>query len=287
MRGAVAGYRKLTRTSGKKSSKLILLQLYKKLLKNSVTHSTVIWHLKQIGKTKKLNKWVPHELTENPQNRHFEESSSLILLNNGPFLNQTVMGNKRRVLHDNWQWPAQWLDRGEAPKHFPKLSLQQTEVRDTVRCLLSVWSAVTFWIPAKPSPLRNLLSKSMRRTENRNACSRHWPQKGPNSSPQQRPISPADYHFFKHLDNFFCRENTSTISRRKKILSKSSSNPKPQIFHYRNKQTYFSLAKMSLIVMVPILINNQVFESNDNDLKSMVQNHNYLCTDNVYLLCSP
>ena len=95
--------RKLTRTSGKKSSKLILLQLYKKLLKNSVTHSTVIWHLKQIGKTKKLNKWVPHELTENPQNRHFEESSSLILLNNGPFLNQTVMGNKRRVLHDNWQ----------------------------------------------------------------------------------------------------------------------------------------------------------------------------------------
>ena len=65
--------------------------------------SIVIRHLKQTGKVKKLNKWVPHELTENPQNRHFEESSSLILLNNGPFLNQTVMGNKRRVLHDNWQ----------------------------------------------------------------------------------------------------------------------------------------------------------------------------------------
>ena len=63
------------------------------------------------------------------------------------------------------------------------------------------------------------------------------------------------YHFFKHPDNFFCRENTSTTSRRKKMLSKSSLNPKPQIFHYRNKQTYFSLAKMCLIVMVPILIN--------------------------------
>ena len=103
MRGAVAGYRKLTRTSGKKSSKLILLQLYKKLLKNSVTHSTVIWHLKQIGKMKKLNKWVPHELTENPQNRHFEESSSLILLNNNePFLNWTVMCNGKWILYDNW-----------------------------------------------------------------------------------------------------------------------------------------------------------------------------------------
>ena len=31
----------------------------------SVDHSTVVWHLKQIGKVKKLNKWVPHELTTN------------------------------------------------------------------------------------------------------------------------------------------------------------------------------------------------------------------------------
>ena len=63
------------------------------------------------------------------------------------------------------------------------------------------------------------------------------------------------------------------------MLSKSSSNPEPQLLHYRSKQTYSSLAKMCLIVMVPILINQWVFESSDNDLKSMVQNHNYVCTD--------
>ncbi|XP_054963238.2 histone-lysine N-methyltransferase SETMAR-like [Pan paniscus] len=30
-----------------------------------INHSAVVQHLKQIGKVKKLNKWVPHELTEN------------------------------------------------------------------------------------------------------------------------------------------------------------------------------------------------------------------------------
>ena len=41
----------------------------------------------------------------------------------------------------------------------------------------------------------------------------------------------------------FCRKNASTISRRQKMLSKSLSNPKAQIFMLQNKQTYLSLAK--------------------------------------------
>ena len=31
----------------------------------NVDHSMVVRHLKQIGKVKKLLKWLPHELTEN------------------------------------------------------------------------------------------------------------------------------------------------------------------------------------------------------------------------------
>ena len=80
-------------------------------------------------------------------------------------------------------------------------------------------------------------------------------QKGPSSSPQQCstachttcfkswqiglrsfasstvftwPLT-TDYHFFKHLETF-CRENASTTSRRQKMLSKNSLNPKAQIF---------------------------------------------------------
>ena len=47
---------------------------------------------------------------------------------------------------------------------------------------------------------------------------------------------------------------------------------------YRSKQTYFSLAKKNVvIVMVPILINKDVFEPSYNDLKFMVENCNYVC----------
>ncbi|KAB0375939.1 hypothetical protein FD755_012582, partial [Muntiacus reevesi] len=81
-------------------------------------HSMVIWHLKQIGKVKKLDKWVPHELTENLKKRHFEVSSSLILRNsNGPFLE-------------------------EAPKHFPKPILHQKKVMVTV-CFFNLWDTIT------------------------------------------------------------------------------------------------------------------------------------------------
>ncbi|OPJ90122.1 hypothetical protein AV530_010236 [Patagioenas fasciata monilis] len=55
------GQWEVTMTNGQQPSKLSLLQLHEKLLKN---HPTVIWHLKQIGKVKKFDKRVPQEQEE-------------------------------------------------------------------------------------------------------------------------------------------------------------------------------------------------------------------------------
>ena len=60
-------------------------------------------------KVKNLNKWVPHELTENQKNCS-EVTFSLILQNNEPFLYQIVTCDKKWILYDNQQRPAQWLD---------------------------------------------------------------------------------------------------------------------------------------------------------------------------------
>ena len=55
------------------------------------------------------------------------------------------------------------------------------------------------------------------------------------------------------ISTTFCRENASTPSGCRKMLSKSSLNPKHEFLHCRNKQT-FLIDKNVLIVMVPILI---------------------------------
>ena len=61
----------------------------------NVDHPITVWHLKQIGKVKKLNKWMPHELTLDQKNCHFEMSSSLIVCNSELFLCWIVMCNEK------------------------------------------------------------------------------------------------------------------------------------------------------------------------------------------------
>ena len=63
------------------------------------------------------------------------------------------------------------------------------------------------------------------------------------------------------------------------MLSKSLSNLKAKIFTLQEWADLFLIGKNVLMAMVSILINKDLFESSYNDIKFMVQNGNYLCTN--------
>ena len=208
-------------------------------------------------KGEKAQPWVPHERTTNKKimfKRHV-----LILCNNSePFLNQIVTCDEKWVVYDNWWQLAQWLDWEEVPKHFPKPNLDPPKM-----VLITVWwSAACLIHYSFLNPEETIPSEMYAQQTNET----HWrlqclqlaliSRKGPivphdNArlhitqpmlqklnelgyevlpyQPYSPNLLPADYHFFKHLDNF-CRENTSTTNRIQKMLSKRLSNPKAQIF---------------------------------------------------------
>ena len=78
----------------------------------------------------------------------------------------------------------------------------------------------------------------------------------------------------RDLDNFL----QSTTRRRQKMLSKNLSNPEVWIFLLQEQTNLFLFCKNVLIVMVPILINKDVFDPSYNDWKFRVWNHAFAST---------
>ena len=95
--------------------------------------------------------------------------------------------------------------------------------------------------------------------------------------PYSPDISPTDYHFFKHLNNFLQGEffhNQKDAGNAFQEFTESQSTD-----FYTTGINLFLIGKNMLIVMVPILTNKDVFEPSYNDLKFKVQNCNCFCTN--------
>lgn len=196
-----------------------------------VTIGTISNHLREIGKSKKLDKWVPHDLNENQKNRRFEIASSHILRNNNdPFLDRIVTCDEKWIFYDNRRRSAQWLDHDQAPQHFPKPKLHQKKVMVTVW-----WSASGLIHHSFLNPGETITAEiyCQQIDEMHLKLQQHHPalvnRKGPillhdNARPHvahltlqklnnlgyeilphpaySPDLSPTDYHFFKHLENF-------------------------------------------------------------------------------------
>ena len=197
-------------------------------------------------------------------------SSSLILGNNNkPFFDQILTFNEKWISYDN------------QVSGWTKKQLQSTSQTQTCKkkkkswslfgSLLKVWPTMAFWIPAKPLHLRSMLSKSMRCTENCNACSWHWSTEWDQFSSTTSPDHTSHNQSFRIWIGLWSFASNSIFTwplanwlpllQVSQQLSPGKMLPQPAggrkcfprvgwilkhgFLHYRNKQTYFSWAKLS------------------------------------------
>ena len=134
--------------------------------------------------------------------------------------------------------------------------------------LLPIGSITAFWIPVKLSHLRSTLSKSMRCTRSCNACSKHWSKERaqcfsrtmPNCTPHNQRfkgwknwatkfclichIHLTSYPLLQASWQLFVGKMLSPPAGGRKCFPRVQWILKNEFLCYRNKQTYFSLAKI-------------------------------------------
>ena len=194
--------------------------------------------------------------------------SSLILCNNNKlFLDQIVMCSEK------WVWQLAMTDSlvglRRSSKALPKAKLAPEKGHG--HCLVVCWSTTAFWTPTNPIYLRSILNKSMICTENCNACRWHWSTEwaqffsmtisndlSHNSASKFKQIGLQSFASSATLTwplanqlpllqaswQLFAGKTLPQPAEHRKCFQRVCRIPKHRFFCYRNKQTYFSLAKM-------------------------------------------
>lgn len=100
----------------------------------SVSYVSVSRHLRAMGYTKKLDMWVPHELSQKNLIDRISICESLLNRNKvDPFLKRLVTGDEKWVTYDNVKRKRSWSKAGEASQTVAKPGLTSRKV------LLCVW----------------------------------------------------------------------------------------------------------------------------------------------------
>ncbi len=106
-------------------------------------HSTVEYHLHQLGFVLKLGVWVPHELTAKQLAERADTCMNLLCLKRTyQWLDHLITGDEKWVLYTNYTRKRQWLKSGEAPKPTSKVDLHPEKV------MLCVWwdvHGIVYW----------------------------------------------------------------------------------------------------------------------------------------------
>lgn len=90
--------------------------------------------LHELGFTKKLDKWVPHRLTEGNKFTRLQICTSILSrFEQEPFLDRIITCDEKWVIHENTARSGAWLPKGANPTTIPKPDLYPKKL------LLTVW----------------------------------------------------------------------------------------------------------------------------------------------------
>lgn len=196
-----------------------------------VSIPTILDHLHQINKVKKLDRWIPYELNENHIQRRFNACISLLSRNKSdPFLERIVTCDEKWILHDNRKRSAQWLDAGEPPKHCPKRKIHQKKLMVTVwwtsrgvihYSFMKQGQSITaeVYCTQLDEMIKKLAEKQPRLVQRDRPILLHDNARPHTANrtklkllemdietidhpPYSPDLSPTDYYFFRNLDNF-------------------------------------------------------------------------------------
>lgn len=100
----------------------------------NIHHQTVLNHLQKAGYKKKLDVWVPHELTQKNLMDRISICETLLKRNElEPFLKRLITGDEKWVTYENVVRKRSWSKPGEAAQTVAKPGLTPNKV------MLSVW----------------------------------------------------------------------------------------------------------------------------------------------------
>ncbi|EYB97606.1 hypothetical protein Y032_0139g2120 [Ancylostoma ceylanicum] len=99
-----------------------------------VHYATVSKHLASIGMVRKMQKWTPHDLTDDQQSTRYEICSNLLVRQkNEPFLDRLITVDEKWLLFDNKKRGYVWVDKFSTPPSFTKPDLHPR------KGMLTVW----------------------------------------------------------------------------------------------------------------------------------------------------
>ena len=99
-----------------------------------VDHQTVLNHLHENGMVWKLEKWIPHKLSESNKLQRFSICSSLLLQHeNDPFLSRIITCDEKWLWYDCSARSGQWVKKDKPPGKVAKRDIHSKKL------MVSVW----------------------------------------------------------------------------------------------------------------------------------------------------